>query len=154
MSKSVNNKKVKNATPTTYNNIKFKSRLEVSCYKKLEASGFKFKYESDTLPIWEGKVVDNVTVYEPNKKDRKILHSRTKKFKLRDITYTPDFRIDYKNFTIYVDAKGFVNDVYPMKKKMFIQYLNELSKGKRKYLFFEPHNMSQIEHMIKTIKLL
>ena len=37
-----NNKKVINASPTEYNGIKFKSRLEVSCYKLLTEAGLNF----------------------------------------------------------------------------------------------------------------
>ena len=36
-----NNKKIKGATSIEYNGIKFKSILECSCYKKLEAAGFE-----------------------------------------------------------------------------------------------------------------
>ena len=39
------NHKVKNATPLEYNNIQFKSRLEVMIYKTLLQEGFSVQYE-------------------------------------------------------------------------------------------------------------
>ena len=143
----MDNKKVKNATATFYNNINFKSKLEVSCYKKLETSGLTFAYEPETITIWVGSKIINTTVYLPDK--YKILVPKSN-FKLRDITYTPDFKITHKEYTIYVDSKGHVNDVYPIKKKMFLQYLDK----KPKHMFFEPHSVKQMMQTIEIIKKL
>lgn len=141
------NKKVKNATTTSYNDIKFKSKLEASCYKKLEASGLSFSYESDKIVLWKGLKVTNTIAYLPNV--NRLLVPKTN-YKARDITYTPDFKIEYNDYTIYVDSKGFTNDVYPIKRKMFIQYLN----SKEKHLFFEPHSIKQMIQTIEIIKQL
>lgn len=143
----MDNKKVKNATATFYNNINFKSKLEVSCYKKLETSGLIFAYEPETITIWVGSKIVNTTVYLPDK--YKILVPKSN-FKLRDITYTPDFKITHNGYTIYVDSKGHVNDVYPIKKKMFLQYLDK----KPKHMFFEPHSVKQMMQTIEIIKKL
>ena len=151
--KKDNNKKVKNATLISYDNIKFKSKLEASCYKKLEASGLKFKYEPERIPLWVGENINNTIVYEVDKRDRKLLSEKKDNFKLRDITYTPDFKIEHKNYIAYVDAKGFVNDVYPIKKKMFIQYLNNI-KDNKKYIFFEPRSVKHMLQIINIIKTL
>ena len=35
------NKKVKNATPMIYDDIQFRSKLEVYCYKKLKEEGLE-----------------------------------------------------------------------------------------------------------------
>ena len=145
------NKKVKNASTTSYNDINFKSKLEVSCYKKLETSGLSFQYEPDKIVLWVGKVLDKVVVYEPTKD--KDFTSRTLGSKLRDITYTPDFKVLYKHYIIYFDVKGHVNDVYPIKKKMLLQHLNEISDGSS-YMFFEPHNVRQMVEAINIIKSL
>ena len=146
----VANKKVKNATTTVYNNISFKSKLEVSCYKKLETSGFTFTYESDKIVLWSGESISNVAVYEPDK--TKQLSKKIQGFKLRDMTYTPDFKLYHKGYTIYFDVKGHVNDVYPIKKKMLIQHLNNIVG--EKYIFFEPHNVRQMLQTIEIIKKL
>ena len=52
MNSLVVNKKIKNATPEEYNNIKFKSKLEVMAYKTLVQAGFEPKYEPYTYIIW------------------------------------------------------------------------------------------------------
>lgn len=144
------NKKIQNAVATTYNNIDFKSKLEVSCYKKLEASGLSFKYESDKIVLWEGENIKNILVYEPNL--AKQLIPRKVGHKLINITYTPDFKVLYKNYVIYFDVKGHINDVYPIKKKMFIQLLNKTSTAERKFMFFEPHTVKQMLQAITIIK--
>lgn len=148
------NKKVKNAVATFYNNINFKSRLEVSCYKKLEASGLSFSYESDTITLWEGEKMENIIVYDLKNKKDKVLTKRNKGYKLQNVTYTPDFKVEYKNYIIYFDVKGHVNDVYPMKKKMFIQLLNNKNDKTIQYVFFEPHTVKQMVQAIEIIKKL
>ena len=119
------NKKIKGAKISEYNNIKFKSSLECSCYKKLELSGLEFSYESERIVLWEGVKSQSVKIYSPKKikagkYDRNLeLQTRT----LLNITYTPDFVINKNNYKIYFDVKGKENDVYPIKKKMFLQTL-------------------------------
>ena len=143
----ISNKKILNAKSTSYNDINFKSKLEVACYKKLVASGLTFAYDPETITIWIGNKIVNTTVYLPDK--YKMLIPKNN-FKLRDITYTPDFKITHKGYTIYVDSKGHVNDVYPIKKKMFLQYLDK----KPKHMFFEPHSVKQMVQTIDIIKKL
>ena len=61
------NKKIKGAKISEYNNIKFKSSLECSCYKKLELSGLEFSYESERIVLWEGVKPQSVKIYSPRK---------------------------------------------------------------------------------------
>ena len=63
----ISNKKILNAKATSYNDINFKSKLEVACYKKLAASGLAFAYEPDTIVIWEGNKITNTVGYFPDK---------------------------------------------------------------------------------------
>lgn len=142
----MDNKKIKNATSTSYNNITFKSKLEVSCYKKLETSGLSFSYEAEKITIWEGLKITRTTVYLPDKKTKLLVPKIN--FKNRSITYTPDFKIIYNEYVIYIDAKGFANDVYPIKKKMFFQYLDKMDN----HIFFEVHSVKQMIGTIEIIK--
>ena len=48
------NRKVVNATSTSYNGIKFRSKIELSIYKLLEKSELNFKYEDFTITLVEG----------------------------------------------------------------------------------------------------
>lgn len=146
------NKKIKGATIITYKGINFKSKLEESCYKKLEATGLNFSYEGERITLWEGIKTQKVLVYTPRKirvgKYGKNLELQTRA--LLNITYTPDFVVTKNNYKIYFDVKGKENDVYPIKKKMFLKTLEKRNDGLH-YLFFEPHNIRQMLQAIDII---
>lgn len=151
------------ASKIVFDNITFKSKLEVSAYKKLKESNLKFSYESERIPIWKGLKIDqNVELYAPKKLG---LGKYAKEFSfypeqtLRDITYTPDFIIELPKYKVYVDVKGKENDVYPLKRKMFLRYLyiknnskNQAELSSRKFIFFEPHSVKQVIDMINILK--
>lgn len=148
------NKKILGATSTEYNNIKFKSVLECSCYKLLEKSGLNFSYESEKIILWEG-IKPIIPIYSPRKKSAGKYHkdielqSRT----LLNITYTPDFIIKKDSYIIYFDVKGKENDTYPIKKKMFLKHLQE-RQDNYKYMFFEPHSVKQMKQSLEIINKL
>lgn len=148
-----NNKRIKGATSIEYGGFKFKSILECSCYKKLEAAGFDFSYESEKVILWDGVKLQNTTVYAPKKiragKYGKLLELQTRA--LLNTTYTPDFIVNKGNYRIYFDVKGKENDTYPIKKKMFLKHLEDRKDG-RQYIFFEPHNVRQMLQAIEIIK--
>lgn len=147
------NRRIRGAASMEYDNIKFKSALECSCYKKLKASGLQFSYESERITLWEGTKYFYIKVYAPKKvgsgRYNKDLEEQTRA--LLNITYTPDFIVIKDGYKIYFDVKGKENDVYPIKKKMFLKLLEERKDGK-KYMFFEPHNVKQMTQAINIIK--
>lgn len=141
------NKKVINATPTEYNGIKFKSLIEVMVYKTLLQYGFEPQYEPITYIIWSG-FRPTIPFYTRNDKTKQqILNLR----KLVDVTYTPDFYIEYEGLKIIIEAKGFENDVWPYKFKMF-RHLLEQQPDKDKYLIFEIFTKKQLLEAIEIIK--
>lgn len=149
------NRKIKGATTVDYKGIKFKSKLEYSCYKKLEDAGFDFSYEGERITLWEGAKLKNTMVYAP-KKLRAGHYGRDLELQNRALlntTYTPDFIVTKGDYTIYFDVKGKENDVYPIKKKMFLKYLEDRNDN-RKYIFFEPHNVRQMLQAIDIIEKL
>lgn len=150
-----NNKKILGATSIVYNGIRFRSILECSCYKKLEAAKLNFSYESETFILWKGVKPQNILIYAPRKikpgKYGKTLELQTRA--LLKITYTPDFIVNKGNYKIYFDVKGKENDTYPIKKKMFLKYLDGINDDKH-YIFFEPHSVKQMLQAIEIIKLL
>lgn len=146
------NKKVINATREIFNNISFRSRLERNCYKMLLESGLPFSYESEKIILKEGFSPSNLILYAPIKYKGKL--SKTLEYqpgRLRAITYTPDFKVVYNNFIFYIESKGNPNDVYPYKKKLLLDLLMKRNDG-YKYIFIEPHNLSQMEEAINFIK--
>lgn len=147
------NKKIKGARGVTFDNIKFKSRLELTCYKKFKEANLDFTYETEKVVLWEGFKPSSISIYSPKKESRGrykgILEEQTKK--LLNVTYTPDFIVTKGNYKIYLDVKGMPNDTYPIKKKLFLKVLEGRDDG-LKYLFIEPHNTRQITQAIEIIK--
>lgn len=144
------NHKVKNATPLEYNNIQFKSRLEVMIYKTLLQEGFNVQYEPTKYIIWEG-FKPNVSFYNKDKKTRML---KLDNKRLIDITYTPDFVFEYKDTTVIIEAKGFENDTFPIKKKLFRKWLEKQNSQGNKYIFFEIFTKKQLMQAIDIINKL
>lgn len=145
----MDNKKIKNATKKEYNGIQFKSLLEVMVYKTLLQKGFEPHYEASKYPIWRG-FKPEVPCYKPNKQG--VLELQ--KNKIIDITYTPDFIfIAPDNKTVIImEIKGFQNDTYPLKEKMFRGYLEDLlHKVNQPTMFFQIKNKTQLLEAIDII---
>lgn len=147
------NKKIKGAREVIFDNIKFKSKLELACYKRFKEAGLNFSYEPEKIVLWEGFKPSLVSIYLPKKESRgryrSILEKQTKK--LLNITYTPDFVVIKDKYKIYLDVKGMPNDTYPIKKKLFLKVLEDRNDDFN-YLFIEPHNIRQITQAIEIIK--
>lgn len=142
------NKKVLNAKTHLYDGILFKSGLEKAAYIKFRDAGLNPKYEQETILLVEGSVLPpNIEVWIPSKS--KFIGK--KKMKLRDMTYTPDFTFQYKDYKVFVETKGMPNDVYPVKRKLFLEYLGRQTAN---ILFFEPHSLAQIREIINVLKTL
>lgn len=136
------NKKIRNASKHTYNNITFKSALEVTVYKTLLQEGFIPEYEPETFIIWEG--FKPTTPYYTRYRGKLKLNGIT----VRDITYTPDFIVKYGDKTIIIEVKGFANDVFPIKRKMFRKYL----ENKSNFMYFEIYSKRELLEAIKIIR--
>lgn len=107
-------------------------------YKLLETTGLDFKYE----PL---KVV-----LQQSFKLKTLHYKKGKLIKtIREITYTPDFVVYHNNITAYIEVKGFQNDSYPLKKKLF---LNWLEKQDGVNYFFEVYNKTDLINAINIIK--
>tara|TARA_R100000781_G_C4080448_1_gene127514 strand:- start:83 stop:544 length:462 start_codon:yes stop_codon:yes gene_type:complete len=140
--KSVN--KIRNATAKVYKGIKFRSKLEVFTYKQLEAAKIKSMYEENTYTLLPGfyPIMDS---YEPSKGEYK---NNTKK--VRAITYTPDF-VDPDGKWI-IEVKGYANDVFPIKWKLFKMYLME--NDMEDCTLYLPRNQKQVKETVELIKKL
>lgn len=139
------NKKVRNATSKVYKGITFRSKLELFAYQKLEEAGIPVLYEKRKYVLQEGFRYEGPS----------FEHSRSNGFvdnttKVRDITYTPDF-VDPQE-TWIMEIKGFANDVFPIKWKMFKRHL--LDKGTSPPALFLPRNQQQVLEAIAEIQKL
>lgn len=157
------NKKIRNATQSISGGITFKSKLEKSIYDTLLEQGFNPKYEPITFVIWEGfrptiPYYDRETNYQ---RDVRLAASGgssakmlvRKKARILNVQYTPDFYFKYNDLNVYIEAKGIENDVFYLKKKMFIKYLDGLylEKGERS-IYFEVYTRKQLLQAIEIIK--
>lgn len=140
------NKKIKNATKVQYNDILFNSKVELMVYKTLVEKGFSPEYEPRKFTIFEG-YKPTVPFYTINKNTKELSLNSVKQIA---ITYTPDFILRYKEWTIIIEVKGKMNDVYPYKRKMFRKFLEDNTKGN--VLFFEVYNKKNVLQMIEIIK--
>ena len=84
---SIINKKIKNATVITFNNIKFKSKLECLMYKLLIESNLEVQHEETKIILMEG--------FYPKKWFSK---SKEQVKKILNLTYTPDFIVKHNNY--------------------------------------------------------
>lgn len=158
------NKKIRNATQSGSKGITFKSQLEKSIYNTLLQQGFEPQYEPTTFTLWEG--FEPITPYYDKETDKQKIKrlsdgtdTRTSKIliqktgKIVGIRYTPDFYFKYKGLNVYIEAKGIENDVFYIKKKMFIKYLDNLNieKGERS-VYFEVYTRKQLLQAVEIIK--
>ena len=140
------NRRIRNATPEEYGDIKFKSKIEAMVYRTLLQHGFEPEYETHTYRIWEG-FRPTVPFYTRNKAKATILNLK----KLINITYTPDFYMEYQGLKIIIEVKGQVNDVFPYKFKLFRWHIENLP-DKENYLIFEVFTKKQLLEFIQIIK--
>ena len=117
--------RVKNATPNVVDGIKFRSKLESYTYKKLKEANIYADYEQhryELLPAFEfsGK-------------------------KIRAITYLPDF----VGHDFIIECKGFPNEAWPLREKLFKYYMNRFLPNHRFYLV---HTQKEVDVMIDELK--
>lgn len=140
------NKKIKNARKNLSDGIKFKSFLEGVVYNALKEACFKPEYEKHKFILWKGIKPAHGIFYDRDKKTG-LLKQNTKK--LLDMTYTPDFTFNYKGIDVIIEVKGFENDVFPIKKKLF---RGLLESWKCPVLYFEIYSKKQALQAIEIIK--
>ena len=117
--------KAKNATPTQLDGIKFRSKLEAYTYKKLKEANIYAEYEQYRYMLLPSFIFENKTV--------------------RAITYLPDFV--GSNFII--ECKGFPNEAWPLREKLFKYYL---TNNMPNYSFYLVRNQKQVDELVKVLK--
>ena len=125
MKKKKTQGRVKNVTPNIVDGIKFRSKLESYTYKKLKEANIYADYEQhryELLPAFEfsGK-------------------------KIRAITYLPDF----VGHDFIIECKGFPNEAWPLREKLFKYYMNRFLPNHRFYLV---HTQKEVDAMIDELK--
>lgn len=124
--KTITNKKVRNATPNEYDGIKFKSKLETYVYKQLKAHNLKAEYEPTKYELLPAFIF--------------------KEKKIRPITYTPDF----VNDKFIIECKGYPNEKFPLKLKLFYYYL--LNNNINNINYYIVKNKKDVDNLVKQLK--
>lgn len=132
------NKRVVNATAVSEDNIRFRSKSERTMYNLLKDSGLKFRHEPAAIELLKGFYPAHLW-YEGTKE---------RKDKVRSITYTPDFVVDGEYNTYIIEVKGFITDRYPLKRKMLLHLMQNLTTSR----FFEVHTKRDMLFCINKIK--
>ena len=157
------NKKIRNATVNKQGNITFKSILEKTCFNTLIEAGFNPLYEPKKHVVFPSfKPITPFYDKETDKQNQKraeLLGKKVSKIlvkkegKVIGIRYKPDFYFNYNGLDVYIEAKGIENDVFYIKKKMFIKYLDDVlvSTGRRS-IYFEVYTKGQLLQAIEIIK--
>ncbi|NBK96476.1 MAG: DUF1064 domain-containing protein [Erysipelotrichia bacterium] len=117
--------KVNNATPNEFDGIKFKSKLETYTYQKLQENGIHAVYEGERFTLIPAFNYQNEAV--------------------RAMTYLPDFV--GKDFVI--ECKGFGNDAFPLRWKIF-KYT--LFQQKANYKLYLVKNKKDVDQLIENLK--
>lgn len=135
--KKSKNVKIKNATPNEFDGIKFRSKLETFVYRKLKENGINADYEKHKYILLE-----SFTFHDE---------------KIREWTYTPDFTNRYNeqesktNGLVWIiEAKGWMNDQFPLKWKMLKAKLKAL--GREEVKLFLVGNQKEVLEAIEEIK--
>jgi hypothetical protein len=127
-----------------YDNIQFKSKLEVRIYKALKTYFKDVKYENHKYELLPPVRCFNVPFYnrigKTFKQDSRILQS---------ITYTPDFSFFFNNILVLVEAKGKENDVFPYKRQLFRRLLEESTEP---VIYFEVRTVREVHMLYKVLQ--
>jgi hypothetical protein len=157
------NKKIKNATVCTLNNLSFKSKLEKTTYTCLQELDLNPQYEPKTFVLWDSfnpltPFYDKETNKQRDKRiaegsNEKSISLTLKKNKILGIKYTPDFYLRYKDLDVYIETKGIENDAFYLKKKLFIKYLdNVLLNTGQHSIYFEVYTKKQLMQAVSILK--
>jgi hypothetical protein len=145
----LNTKRV-NAKKVFYEGIQFQSGLEKSMYVFFINNGFEinktFFYENDKAILVDTfKCANEIWVNSPIKKSFVKLRDT-----VRSMTYKPDFSSHpkLKDCTWIVETKGRMSDSFPLRFKLFKQWLVNNNPSCKVYL---PSNKTECEFTINEI---
>lgn len=139
------NKKIKNAEEVNIDGFVFRSKLEYRFYLLLKEMGISVTHEPK-FKIWSRESF-KVPFFDRWGKKFSLL-----KRKPTAITYSPDFVFNYKGITVYLEIKGFKNDVANFKIKLFRDFLEEMYKGnENKAVYAVVYNKFEFKQLINYL---
>src|SRR5574344_1092283 len=139
------NKKIKNARKTDFQGIEFKSSLEKTIYNTLIEQGI--------TPAYEGVTYNLSDAVKPTQ----AFYVRSSSFgyhyemkPISKITYTPDFTFELNGIFVIIEAKGFENDVYYLKKNLFRKLIE---KWDNPTMFFEVRTKKELLQSLDIVRM-
>jgi len=125
-----------------HDTIKFKSKLELYCYKLFASNDIQIEYEPETICFIDDSKF-SFNCYEANEHGKFINNK-----KLNHIQFVPDFVVTFNDTKYYIEVKGFVKSEFPLKWKLFKQHLKDNNfKGD----IFLPTNQKEIDKTFEII---
>ena len=126
----------------TFDGITFASGLEKYMYMALKKAKIHAVYEGTTF-VLQKDFVFNVDSYERQSNGKGDMVNRGQK-KIQNIKYTPDFVSD----SFIIECKGRANESFPIRWKMFKNYIN---KNIKHVTLYKPQNQKECDEVIKLI---
>ena len=130
------------AKKVTFDGITFASGLEKYMYIALKKAKIKAKYEGFTYTLQEGFMCD-IESYERQSNGKGEMVNRGSK-KILPIKYTPDF----VSTSFIIECKGRANESFPLRWKMFKNYIN---KHMKHVTLYKPQNQKECDEVINLI---
>jgi len=127
----------------TFDGIKFASGLERYMYQALKKAKIKAKYEGQTYVLQEAFNF-KVDSFERQANGKGDMVNRGQK-KILNIKYTPDFVSD----SFIIECKGRANESFPIRWKMFKNYVNQNLKH---VTLYKPQNQKECDKVVELIK--
>ena len=130
------------AKKVTFDGINFASGLERYMYQALKKAKIQAKYEGFTYTLQEGFMCD-IESYERQSNGKGEMVNRGCK-KILPIKYTPDF----VSTSFIIECKGRANESFPLRWKMFKNYIN---KHMKHVTLYKPQNQKECDEVINLI---
>ena len=126
----------------TVDGIQFASGLEKYMYFALKEAKIEARYEGETYVLQDSFVFKNKS-YEKQSNGKGEFKNRGEK-KILNIKYTPDF----VSTSFIIECKGRANESFPIRWKMFKNYVKEHLKH---VILYKPQNQKDCDEVIKLI---
>lgn len=142
------NRKILNAVECEYNGIKFRSRTERSIYITLLNKGIKAEYEQLRCTLWARNKFKVPYYDKVGKKGFKRVTSKP-----LAVHYTPDFIFEYEGIKVFLEVKGFKNDVTPYKIRLFRDWLEDYTnKNALKTCYAVVYSIANLNTLLEDLK--
>ena len=130
------------AKKVSFDGIQFASGLEKYMYQALKKAKIPAVYEGTTFVLQEDFKFE-IDSYERQANGKGEMVNRGQK-KIQSIKYTPDFVSD----SFIIECKGRANESFPIRWKMFKNYVKEHLKH---VILYKPQNQKDCDEVIKLI---